>query len=565
MIGHASREEPPVSSPARPVRPQPLRAGDGDIRDGVRAPAPPDALQRMIAASVVARQARDRVLARDELTGQAAPAAATAAPAAAAPAADWRTIVPDADPTSALSTTLGAKNVVELVYGTRKLPTPKKGTTPAAAAVPAPTAAEQAKIDAACTAVAEYRKTLPGPAHTQGITKSQGAKWAGTSWTRYTDKTKFAPPKATKKDPTPDDPRTEAQKAAYTSASEYTTWLSGVSAAAGSKVLPAATATAADKAAYQTWLQDRLFLDIAGMEGGTDSINVYDSQIVTWGGGLGGASGAVAGAMKAVADSTTQGGGKSVGVEVTKILADAGITFATNAAGAQEFVVLDTATKRKYRGNDALILLKSDLRLLMLFTSIARGELPGAVAPTPAAGTATPTAVSLKEAVRQTVFDTQKNYFLTKHHKGADSAQRAIDELGPTWPVASLMMVLHLQWWGVSKWAQYKATNGDMKAIIKRAMELYKTYVTTRNGATIAQRDLAKHLYDFGGQSSRDCWGAAQQIAETDLEKDAHYMETTAAVTAKPAVADKVDDKGKVVKKGSAEIVAKDATYRKLL
>jgi hypothetical protein len=33
---------------------------------------------------------------------------------------------------------------------------------------------------------------------------------------------------------------------------------------------------------------------------------------------------------------------------------------------------------------------------------------------------------------------------------------------------------------GVSKWPQYKATNGDMKAIIKRAMELYKTYVTTR-------------------------------------------------------------------------------------
>jgi hypothetical protein len=454
--------------------------------------------------------------------------------------ADWMTVVPDADTGAyAISKLKDGKQVIE--YGKKPKPKPKKkkktDPEPPPDPVPPPITADQQKqIDAACQAVADARAKLAQPVATGGINSNQGKKWAGTWWTRYTAMAKkYRPPTPTKKDPTPADPRSAEEKAAYESSKAYDAWLTGVS--------KATTATSS--------IGDRLFLDIAGLEGGTDSINVYDSQIVTWGGGLGGASGAVPNAMKLVADSKATGGGKVVGDEVTRILHDAGIGFGTSAAGATEFVVCDPASKRKYRGDSALHLIKADNRLLMLFTSIARGELPG-VAPDPA----------LTDATRKAVFDAQKDFFLNRYRGGDFGA--AIKQVGSTWPYDSIMMVLHLEWWGVSHWSQFKDTGGDMKKIIKKAFELYKGYVETRNGAHVAKRDLAAHLQNFGGASSAACWGPLVQIATKDLEKDAYYAEIKPAVEHKDAVPEVKNAKGKVIKKGTPEVKAQDPTYRKL-
>jgi hypothetical protein len=502
-----------------------------------------------------------RLLARDEsataamvqAANQSAMAAAKAQSAAVAQ--DWTVVVPDAEERKYVTTKV-VNDQQTIEYKTAAAPKPKKGQAPVPA--PAPlvfTADQQQKIDAACKAVADYRATLTDPVATGGINKNQGASWAGTWWTRYTAMSKkYRPPTPTKKDPNPADPRTAEDKAAYESASTYNTWLAGVSKSTGTQALPAA---GADTGPYRSWLGDRLFLDIAGLEGGTDSINVYDKQILTWGGGLGGASGAVPGAMKLVADSTATGGGKTVGTEVTKVLHAAGISFGTNAKGYTEFVVCDPGSKRKYRGDNALHLIKADSRLLMLFTSISRGELPGVdVNAAPANGQ------SLKDATRRAVFDAQKDYFLNKYNAGDFGA--AVKQLGGTWPYDSIMMVLHLEWWGVSRWSQYKDTGGDMKKIIQKAISLYTTYTTTVNGAHVAQRDLASHLQNFGGTTSAACWGPEEQLAPDKLEKDAYYVETKPAVAFKAAVPAVTDAKGKVIKKGTAEVAAQNATYRKL-
>jgi hypothetical protein len=541
-----------------PARPQPGPA---------ETPALPALAARVLQVQRTAgNRAARRLLARDDIataamvhaSTQSAMAAAKAQ--AAAVAQDWLNVVPDAEERKYVTTKLvDDKQTIE--YKTAAPPKPKKGEAPAPE--PAPlvfTADQQQKIDAACKAVADYRATLPDPVATGGINKNQGASWAGTWWTRYTAMSKkYRPPAPTKKNPNPDDPRTAEEKAAYESASSYNAWLAGVSKSTGTQALPAA---GADTGPYRAWLGDRLFLDIAGLEGGTDSINVYDKQILTWGGGLGGASGAVPGAMKLVADSTATGGGKTVGAEVTRVLHSAGISFGTNAKGYPEFVVCDPGSKRKYRGDSALHLIKADNRLLMLFTNISRGELPGVDVDTdPPAAAGQPAGVSLKDATRKAVYDAQKNYFLNKYNTG--DFGKAVMQLGPTWPYDSLMMVLHLEWWGVSKWTQFKDTGGDMTKIIKKAFELYTSYVEKRNGANVAVRDLAAHLQDFGGASSEACWGPETQLATDKPQADAYYVETKKAVAFKAAVPDTIED-GKVVKKGKAEVKAEDAKYRKL-
>lgn len=530
-------------------------------------PAVPALAARMLQVQRTAgNRAARRLLARDQTaTGAMVDAAnqtamVAAKAQAAAVAQDWLTVVPDAEERKYVTTKLvGDAQAIE--YKTAPAPKPKKGQAPAPA--PAPlvfTADQQQKIDAACAAVSAYRATLKNPVATGGINKNQGAAWAGTWWTRYTATAKkYRPPTPTKKDPTPADPRTADEKAAYESATSYNAWLTGVSKSTGTQALPAA---GADTGPYRSWLGDRLFLDIAGLEGGTDSINVYDKQIVTWGGGLGGASGAVAGAMKLVADSTATGGGKVVGTEVTKVLHSAGIAFGTNAKGAPELVVCDPGSKRKYRGDSAMHLIKADNRLLMLFTNISRGELPGVDVDTvPVAAAGQPAGVSLKDATRKAVYDAQKAYFLGKYNSG--DFGKAVAQLGPTWPYDSMMMVLHLEWWGVSKWSQFKDTGGDMTKIIKKAFDLYTRYVETRNGAKVAVRDLAAHLQNFGGASSEACWGPETQLATDKLESGAYYAETKKAVAFKAAVPDTTKD-GKVVKKGTAEVKAQDAKYRRL-
>jgi hypothetical protein len=80
----------------------------------------------------------------------------------------------------------------------------------------------------------------------------------------------------------------------------------------------------------------------------------------------------------------------------------------------------------------------------------------------------------------------------------------------------------------------------------------------------VAKRDLAAHLQNFGGASSEACWGPKVQIAPKDLEKDAYYAEVKPAVEHKDATPDVKNAKGKVIKKGKAEVLAQDATYRKL-
>jgi hypothetical protein len=172
-------------------------------------------------------------------------------------AADWATVVPDADTGAfAISKLKDGRQVIE--YGKKPKPKPKKkkktDPDPPPDPVPPPITPDQQKaIDAACQAVADARAKLAQPVATGGINSNQGKKWAGTWWTRYTAMAKqYRPPTPTKKDPTPADPRSAEQKAAYESSKAYDAWLTGVS--------KATTATSS--------IGDRLFLDIAGLEGG---------------------------------------------------------------------------------------------------------------------------------------------------------------------------------------------------------------------------------------------------------------------------------------------------------
>jgi hypothetical protein len=502
------------------------------------------AVRRMLARGQLAP--RPRRLSRDTPAGAAGEGAA----AAAATTADWTAVVPDAQDTviTAFDATTKTQKLVHQA--------PRKGAPAAAALDPA----VQKAVDAACAAVTAYRATLPEPAVTSGITSSQGKQWTGTSWTRYSGLQAggaLHPPQATKKNPNPVDPRTDAQKQAYASQRSYIDWTSHESAAIGTMAAPKA---GEDTTAYRKWLGDRLYFDIGSMEGGFDSINVYDSQIVTWGAGLGGASGFVADAMSNMAQSKLTGGGKVVGEEVTKILRSAGIAFEDLGKGRQGFVVLDPVAQRKYHGASALHVIKADNRLLMLFTNLARGELPGldVDAAGPASGAQPGT--TLKEAARRAAFEGQRHVFLDIY--GGSGFKSAVDALGPTWPYDSLMMVLHLHWWGLTGWQTFKDTGGDMRAIIKKTYTLGK-YVTTRNGAHVAVRDLAKHLQDFGGASSKALWGPEQQLSADKLESDAYYVETAAEVKAADAVPDTVN-KGKVGKKGKAAVAHQDSMYRKL-
>ncbi len=503
----------------------------------------------MLSRGTLARPPARR-LARDVPAPTPAPAPGEAAAAVAA-AADWVAVVPDAD--DAVITEFDAKTQSQKVV---------HHTVKGAAAGAAPDPAVQTTIDSVCAAVTKYRDGLPGPVVTSGITSNQGKQWAGTSWTRYSGLQAggvLHPPKATKKNPTPDDPRTDAQKQAYQSQTSYIDWTRHESAEIGTMTAPK---TGEDTAAYRRWLGDRLYFDIGSMEGGFDSINVYDSQIVTWGAGLGGASGFVADAMSNMADSKLTGGGKVVGAEVTKILHAAGIAFEDAGKGRKRFVVLDPVSKRKYRGASALHLIKADNRLLMLFTNLARGELPGLDVDTAGPVADGKPGQTLKEAARRAAFEGQRHVFLDVY--GGSGFKAAVDALGPTWPYDSLMMVLHLHWWGLTGWQTFKDTGGDMRAIIKKTYTLHK-YVTTRNGANVAVRDLAKHLQDFGGASSKALWGPEQQLAPDKLEKDAYYVEVAPEVLAADAVPATVNAKGKVTKKGKAAVAHQDPKYRKLL
>jgi hypothetical protein len=316
-------------------------------------------------------------------------------------------------------------------------------------------------------------------------------------------------------------------------------------------------------AAYEEWLGNRLYFDIGSMEGGFDSMNVYDKQIVTWGAGLGGASGYVADAVRSMVNSSRVGSGMVVGEQVTRILHSAGIDLedVPGQPGRSRFVVLDTDSRQVYRGDDGLHVLKSDNRLLMLLTNLARGELPGLNVDAAVAPDVGPPEPSLREAARLAAFEGQRHVFL--HTYAGSGFAAAVSELGPTWPYESIEMVLHLNWWGLAGWRQFRDTGGDMKAIIRKAFSLGKHYVEERGGAHVAVRDLASHLYDFGGTASKGCWGEEQALPPDQLTSGAYYVERKPEVAAKDAVPDTIQD-GKLVKKGKPAVAHEDAHYRRL-
>lgn len=259
-----------------------------------------------------------------------------------------------------------------------------------------------------------------------------------------------------------------------------------------------------------------LFSDIAGLEGGPDSINTYDTQGLTWGAGLGGLG--TPRAMKMVADSAKQGGGRAVGAAVTDLLLQAGIGFGVSAKNKfDEFNVLDTSRPRIYRGANANQVIKSDPRLQMLLSHISRGELPGTDAG------AKPEDKEFKETLRQEVFDKQVEYFRSKHFAGKDSAVAAVDQLGRVegWPYDAICQVLHMQWGGVVLWRDFLPTKGDMKDIIKYAFTRYGAYV--RNG-NIATDILVTMVKDHGNKSSRDMWDTTLLDASA-LKPSEYYIE----------------------------------------
>ena len=343
---------------------------------------------------------------------------------------------------------------------------PAVADTPAPPDTPAAAAEKQAATDAACRAIENYRNTLPGWAFAERlpVTTRGGAKWMGPPG--YVAQTDAAapPPKPTKKGekPTPVAP-TAQQQAAMDSATGYRGFLSTISAESSDLTRPTKPETpgsdqdAAYRDAEAKWfakLESKLFFVASVAEGGTDSINVWDSQILTWGGGIGSASGQAPTTMLNLTKVRTEADGKIAGDEVAKVLHAAGIAFApTSTAGRVDWAVVETASKRIYRDDDAAFLLKADPRLLMLLSHISRGELPGMdPAATVIADGSTPApnpAPKLKDAIRRAAYTVQEDYFLHRYLPGANSFESQIKTLvGKGWPMQAIHVVLHLQWWG---------------------------------------------------------------------------------------------------------------------
>jgi hypothetical protein len=496
----------------------------------------------------------------------------------------WLSVVPKAFEDEVLTTDQQGSAIV-LGHGWKDAAKASTGE-PGALEDTAEEAKRKAKVDDVCAQIEAFRATLPG---FQGKVPIKAGMAAGDKpghmHTRFTERDLNAPPKATKKDPHPADSRTVQQKAAYESATEYAKWTNELKTGLGSKpTRPDPGASNAEKGAYRDAMIERLFMDVGGLEGGLDSINTYDSQILTWGGGLGGIG--TPRALKSVADSKATAGGKVIGEEVSKILLRAGIWFAKGPpSNFDQFMVVDTAKRRVYQTvemvtpakkpgdppkrsykSNANQVIKSDPRLLMLLSHLSRGELPGmspaarlvphvAEGAAPAGGPVnapgSDDAKVFKEALRLEVYQKQRDYFRNKHATGATSPEAAVEELGVKqgWSYDAICQVLHMQWGGVVVWSDFKHTNGDVKEIIKYAFTRYTSYVRTSPQATTEEEKkdnkrariaccepLITMVREHGLESSRAAWDT-NEVDASQLEPGKYYLQKPAMTSnaGKPA------------------------------
>jgi hypothetical protein len=514
-------------------------------------------------------------------TGASASANATATPVANTPVDPlhpaWVDVIPWADDTEKVTSNYdmatGAPSVTysdrsaseladKLKLEGKPVPKPPKanaGGPPPASPPPAPTPEQkaadaaaatkrQAAIDAACTAIDTARGRLPGWAFPQRLpmVDRYGGKFIGPQG--FVAETDVAgpspiPPQKKGDKPTPVDP-TGQQQAAMDSAKEYKKFLRGLGTELADltpPAPPAADATAEQLAAYKDaqakwWakLYSRLFYEVSAKEGGTDSINIWDPQILTWGGGIGSTSGQSSTAMFALASNGTVIDGRSIGGEVTKALHAAGIAFATtNAAGRKDWAVVDTSKKAIYRDDDAAYLIKADPRLLMLLSHISRGELPGLAPAASVISESAPASPSvspkLQDAIRRAAYDVQEQYFLHKYAQSPFATQiKTLWEKG--WPLQAIHVVLHLQWWGVGKttlenfdrWDKFPGLTTVARSLITTHPVLVK-----RNGAIgkaiLLQGEYADHMIHYFLDKADEVWEAptdpvkAEDTAEGEI------------------------------------------------
>jgi peptidoglycan hydrolase-like protein with peptidoglycan-binding domain len=109
-------------------------------------------------------------------------------------------------------------------------------------------------------------------------------------------------------------------------------------------------------------------------EGGVGSINTYDSQVVTWGHGLGAKNGVLRDTMPRLFAHAP---------DVRDLLLDAGFTFGPSSAldpkgkpAPADWLWVNTATGRIETGADALELLRLDTQMLTLLMNIAEDRVP---------------------------------------------------------------------------------------------------------------------------------------------------------------------------------------------
>lgn len=492
--------------------------------------------------------------AQTRISRQAQAATTTPPPAAAAPIDPahpaWFGVIPWGDDKtkvySVYGTTTGAPSVTysdrtaseldakqalegKTPSNAHTAPPPPPATSGQPAPDPAQAAARQAAIDAACNAIDVARAQLPGWAFPERLpmTDQYGGKFVGPAgYVAATDVAapKPIPPQKKGDKPTPVPP-TAQQQTAMDSAREYRSFLTGIGRETADLTPPAAPgaptpeAAAAYKDAQAKWfakLESRLFFETSAKEGGTDSINVWDPQILTWGGGIGSTSGQASTTMFALAANKTVVDGRTVGDEVTKALHAAGIAFvSTNVAGRMDWAVVDTSTKRIFRDDDAAYLLKADPRLLMLLAHISRGELPG-LAPAasviqgsgPAPANVSP---ALQDAIRRAAYAVQQEYFLHRYAQAFEGQIRTL--AGKDWPMQAIHVVLHLQWWGsaygpLSKfdhWDKFPGYATFARDVITNHPNL-KGLATSFGKATLITGEFASHMVEYFLDKKDDAW-----------------------------------------------------------
>ena len=412
----------------------------------------------------------------------------------------------------------------------------------------------QAAIDAICAAIDANRAKLPGWAFPKrpGYSTAGGAAWAGPAgYVRGTDD--YTPPPVKQpaekgKKPPPPKPveLTADQQSAIASAKAYESFYSHERTEIPEVARPAALGPSATQEerkphdeAEKAWLnalESKIFYAANSLEGGTDSINVWDSQILTWGAGVGSATGQSSTIMYRLMTNPTVVEGKGIGNEVTRVLHEAGIALAPRyavnkqgvavATGTFSWAVVDTKRKQVFRDDDAAFLMKADPRLLMLLVHIARGELPGSsqaatLAPPAASGNAGGTApvtsasavpaetvTPFQDALRRAHWDASRDYFLHVYPVSTRFEGQITQMAKNGWPMEAIHLVVHLQWWG----SGYVVDHGDQwpgfNALVKRvaATPTLSGKTNQIGNATVFPGDFGAHMVDYLLGKKDDVW-----------------------------------------------------------